>query len=74
MKVKEETDEEMAARLQREFDSLRNWRASRSSGRPMKRKKVTKRRSAAMVGSDEEEVPRKRRGGSDAFNKDLILR
>lgn len=74
--IKKETDAEMAARLQREYDSLGKGRASRSAGRPAKRKKV-KRKSAVRVGSDGEEVPvpkRRAGGGSDAFNKELILR
>lgn len=71
--MKEESDAEMAARLQREFDGLNNGRASRSGGaRVVKRKKS--RKSAREVGSDGEEVPRKRRAGNDAFNKELILR
>ncbi len=66
----------MAARLQREFDAVGNGRASRSArgGRAVKRKKVSKVKSAARVGSDGEERPRKRRAGNDAFNKELILR
>jgi hypothetical protein len=66
----------MAARLQREFDAVGNGRASRSArgGRAVKRKKVRKVKSAARVGSDGEERPRKRRAGNDAFNKELILR
>lgn len=73
MQIKEETDGEMAARLQREFDTMNNGRASRSGGvKTLKRKKV--RKSAPEVGSDGEERPRKRRSGNNAFNKELILR
>ena len=71
--VKEETDEAMAARLQREFDSMNGGRASRSGGAKVtKRKKV--RKSTGVIGSDGEERPRKRKAGNDAFNKELILR
>ena len=77
-RVKEETDQEMAARLQREFDaengSSRGGRASRSG--VAKPKKAVKRKSKAVIGSDGEEVPKKKRagGGGGAFNKELILR
>ena len=71
--VKEETDEEMASRLQGEFDSMNGGRASRSGGAKVtKRKKV--RKSTGGVGSDGEERPRKRKARNDAFNKELILR
>ena len=73
--VKQETDEEMAKRLQREFDTIGNGRTSRSGGgKPAKKRKVVRKSIATIVNSDGEEVPRKRRAGNDAFNKDLLLR
>ncbi|ORY31286.1 SWIB/MDM2 domain-containing protein [Naematelia encephala] len=77
-----ETDAEMAARLQAEFDALHGRaRPSRASASVPARKKtkskVKKRASAAVVGSDDEdgeERPKKRRGGGGgAFNKELLL-
>lgn len=77
---REETDMEMAARLQREFDAENagTGRASRAAAAPKKKKKAVKRKSRATVGSDGEEegeVKKKRKGGGGgAFNKELILR
>lgn len=71
-----ETDEQIAARLQREFDAENTrGRASRSAGL-QKKKPVKKRKSKATVGSDEEGgTPKKRRGGGGgAFNKEMVLR
>lgn len=71
-----ETDAELAARLQREFDSENTrGRASRSGG-AVKKKVVKKRKSKATVGTDDEgETPKKRRGGGGgAFNKEMLLR
>lgn len=73
--VNQETDAEMAARLQREFDGEGSrGRASRSGG--VTKKKTVKRKSKATVGSDEDGEPKKKRkgGGGGAFNKELILR
>ena len=79
-----ETDEEMAARLQAEFDTANSSssrtsraRASGAAGPGVKKKKTAvKRKSAATVGSDGEEVEKKKRkgGGGGAFNKEMILR
>lgn len=78
-----ETDEQMAARLQREFDAMnsRGARASRSSGaaRPKKTPKKTKKRSQAGVDNSDEEAsgtPKKKRAPNpnNAFNKPLVLR
>ncbi len=71
-----ETDEELAARLQREFDAeISRGRASRSGGATRK-KPAKKRKSKATVGSDDDGgAPKKRRGGGGgAFNKELVLR
>jgi len=77
--VKVETDAEMAARLQREFNaegSGSRGRASRSGAVQPKKKKAVKRKSKATLGSDGEEgTPKKRKGGGGgAFNKELVLR
>ena len=69
----EETDEEMAARLQREFDAEGSTgRASRSAGAPKKKVKSVRKRKAE---DDGDGTPKKRRGGGGgAFNKELLLR
>lgn len=79
--MREETDEEMAARLQAEFNAASTGRASRASASgaaagAKKKKPAVKRKSAAVVGSDGEEVEKKKRkgGGGGAFNKEMILR
>ncbi|KAE8539881.1 hypothetical protein D1P53_003819 [Cryptococcus gattii VGV] len=71
----EETDEQMARRLQGEYDGsrTRQQRSSRSA-RPVKK---TRRKSQAQVDSEEgnddkNEDKKKKRGG--AFNKELLLR
>jgi upstream activation factor subunit UAF30 len=73
-----ETDEEMARRLQLEYDALTGNRASRSAGTSARtkkpKKKTPKRKSAEEVDSDGEPVKKKRAGGGGgAFNKELIL-
>ncbi|KIR56397.1 upstream activation factor subunit UAF30 [Cryptococcus gattii Ru294] len=72
--VNEETDEQMARRLQGEYDDsrTRQQRSSRSA-RPAKK---TRRKSQAQVDSEEgnddkNEDKKKKRGG--AFNKELLL-
>lgn len=85
--VKEETDAEMAERLQREYDGLNSGRASRSTGaggpKPKKKRKTpVKRKSRAVVGSGSDgeggeeggEKKKRKAGGGGAFNKELILR
>ena len=70
-----ETDAQMAARLQREFDTLSDGRPSRrSGGSKPKRKKVVKRRAADTEDDDDEGKPKKKRAANGAFNKELILR
>lgn len=71
-----ETDAEMAARLQREFNTESSGRASRSGGAAPRKKKAVKRKSQPTLGSDGEPVPKKKRagGGGGAFNKELMLR
>lgn len=67
-----ETDEEMARRIQMEYDSLSRGRTSRSAALPARKKKAVKRKAA---GDDDGEKPKKRAGGGGgAFNKELILR
>lgn len=88
--LKEETDADMAARLQREFDGLNSGRASRSTGttaaKPKKKRKTPlKRKSRAELGSGSDGEPsvggseggekkKRKGGGGGAFNKELILR
>lgn len=81
--VEAETDEQMAARLQAEYDSLNSGRASRSTGgtgrngTKGKKKAVGKKRKKedVEIDSDGNEVKKKRKGGGGgAFNKELILR
>jgi upstream activation factor subunit UAF30 len=70
-----ESDAEMAARLQREFDAENSrGRPSRSGAAPPKKKPV-KRKSKATI-EDEDGEPKKKRkgGGGGAFNKEMILR
>lgn len=80
----DETDEQMAMRLQREYDLIEGRsRASRSAatGRNSRKqaKSTTKRKSRATVSDGEDgagDGSKRRRGGggSGAFNKELILR
>lgn len=68
-----ESDADMAARLQREFDAEGSrGRASRSGA---VKKKPVKRKSKATI-DDEDGEPKKKRkgGGGGAFNKEMILR
>ena len=76
--VAAETDAEMAARLQREFNTESNGRGARASrsGGAAPKKKAVKRKSKPTIGSDGEPIPKKKRagGGGGAFNKELMLR
>lgn len=67
-----ETDEEMARRIQMEYDSLSRGRASRSAAQPARKKKAVKRK--ATDGSDGEKPKKRSGGGGGPFNKELILR
>jgi hypothetical protein len=74
-----ETDEEMARRLQREFDELNTprARASRSAGTSKPKKPKTKKSKAIVYGEDAGEAPPKKKRAvnpDSAFNKELILR
>ncbi|WVR08669.1 hypothetical protein IAU60_005727 [Kwoniella sp. DSM 27419] len=72
----DETDEEMARRLQSEFDGAANGtRPRRANAAPAKKKKTKKRVSRASVGSDEEggERKKKRAAPDNNFNKELLL-
>ncbi|KAK4689257.1 upstream activation factor subunit UAF30, partial [Tremellales sp. Uapishka_1] len=73
-KVEAETDEEVARRLQREFDGLSSGRASRQTTAPRK-EKVKKVKRKREVGEDEDdgEGGKKKRGGGGAFNKEMLL-
>ncbi|RXK41949.1 hypothetical protein M231_00670 [Tremella mesenterica] len=72
-----ETDEQMAIRLQREFDMAAEGRArpSRSTATPARKKKTIKRKSRVRVGSGDEgeERGKKRRNKNSVFNKEMIL-
>lgn len=71
-----ETDAEMAARLQREFDTFTANRASRSGGAVRTKRKNKVKKKSAEVGSDGEVKPKKRRAvdPNSGFNKPLLLR
>ena len=67
----DETDEQMARRLQSEFDAVLNPRASRGSRAAPK--KVKKKKRAGEEGEDGERKKR-RANPNSAFNKEMILR
>ncbi|ORX40951.1 hypothetical protein BD324DRAFT_612658 [Kockovaella imperatae] len=73
----EETDEQMAARLQAQFDAEgSSSRASRSAGALRKKsRKVVKRKKGTGDGDSDDAKPKKKRagGGGGAFNKELVL-
>ena len=71
--VRAETDEEMARRLQREFDALSSSRSSRSVARPRAKPKKKGRRREEE-GEEGESTPKRRRVQNDSFNKELVLR
>jgi hypothetical protein len=72
-KTEAQTDEEVARRLAAELNTPRTRSAGSEKARPTKKAK-TKKKSAALVGSDGEEVEAPKKAAKGGFQKEYALR